>query len=271
MKTRILVGVAGLPLLLLVLLVLPPIATGILVAGMSVIAVYELLVGTGLVKDLRLVGASALMALFIGLWSSGYREWEVFLLALWLYFMAMFALMIASKAKLEFDQVCISGFAAIVVPIMLSALTRILTLDYGRFYILLPLILSFGTDSAAYFVGMAFGRHKMAPTISPKKSWEGAAGGVLGGIVLMLIYVMILDFGFRLDVKYGAAILYGILGAITCVLGDLSFSVIKRQTGIKDYGTLLPGHGGIMDRFDSMTFVAPLAEVLIMMLPLIGY
>lgn len=271
MKTRILVGVVGLPLLLLVLLVMPPIATGILVAAMSVIAVYELLVGTGLVKDIRLVAVSALMALFIGLWSSGYREWEAFLLALWLYFMVMFGLMIASHAKLEFQQICISSFAAIVIPMMLSALTRILTLDYGRFYILLPLILSFGTDTAAYFVGIAFGKHKMAPIISPKKSWEGAAGGVLGGIVLMLLYVLILDFGFKLDVKYGAAILYGIMGAVTCVLGDLSFSVIKRQTGIKDYGTLLPGHGGIMDRFDSMTLVAPLTEALILLMPLIGY
>ena len=136
---------------------------------------------------------------------------------------------------------------------------------------MLPRILSFGTDTAAYFVGMAFGRHKMAPVVSPKKSWEGAAGGVLGGIVLMLLYVLVLDFGFKLDVSYGAAVLYGILGAVTCVLGDLSFSVIKRQTGIKDYGNLLPGHGGILDRFDSMCMVAPLAEALILLMPLIGY
>ena len=271
MKTRILVGVVGLPLLLLVLLVMPPIATGILIAAMSVIAVYELLVGTGLVTDIRLVAVSALMALFIGIWSSGYREWEAFLLASWLYFMAMFGLMIASHAKLEFQQVCISAFSAIVVPVMLSALTRILTLDYGRFYILLPLILSFGTDTAAYFVGISFGKHKMAPVISPKKSWEGAAGGVLGGIVLMLAYVLILNLGFKLEVSYGAAVVYGIMGAVTCVLGDLSFSVIKRQTGIKDYGNLLPGHGGILDRFDSMCLVAPLTEALILLMPLIGY
>lgn len=271
MKSRILVAVVGLPLLLLILLVMPPVATGILVAAMSVVAVYELLFRTGLVQDIRLVAVSALMALFIGLWSSGYREWEVFLLALWLYFMVMFGLMIASHAKLAFDQICMSAFAAIVIPLMLSSLTRILTLDYGRFYILLPLILSFGTDSAAYFVGIAFGRHKMAPIISPKKSWEGVAGGVLGGIVLMLLYVLILDLGFRVEVSYGAAVLYGVAGAATCVIGDLAFSVIKRQTGIKDYGNLLPGHGGILDRFDSMTLVAPLTEVLILLLPLIGY
>ena len=270
MKTRILVAAIGLPLLLLVLLAMPAIATGILISAMSVIAVYELLIGTGLVKDIRLAAVSALMALFIGIWSSGHREWEAFLLAMWLYFMAMFGLMIASHARVRFESVCISAFAGIVVPMLLSALTRILTLDYGKFYILIPLVLSFGTDSAAYFVGMAFGRHKMAPVISPKKSWEGAAGGVLGGIVLMVIYALVLDVAFAFEVNYGAAIFYGILGAVTCVLGDLAFSVIKRQTGIKDYGALLPGHGGILDRFDSMCFVAPLAETMILFLPLIS-
>ena len=270
MKTRILVAAVGLPLLLLVLLAMPAIATGILVAAMSVVAVYELLYCTGLVKDIRLIGVSALMALFIGIWSSGSREWEAFLLAMWLYFMAMFGLMIASHAKLRFELVCICAFSGIVVPMLLSALTRILTLDYGKLYILIPLVLSFGTDRAAYFVGMAFGRHKMAPVISPKKSWEGAVGGVLGGIVLMLVYALILDVAYGVDVAYGAAILYGILGAVTCALGDLTFSVIKRQTGIKDYGRLLPGHGGILDRFDSMTLVAPLTETLILLMPLIS-
>jgi len=269
MKTRILVAAVGLPLLLLVLLVMPAIATGILIAAMSVIAVYELLFCTGLVRDIRLVGVSALMALFVGIWNSGYREWDVFLLATWLYFMILFGLMIASHARLRFESVCVSAFAGIVIPMLLSSLTRILTLDQGRFYILVPLVLSFGTDSAAYFVGMAFGRHKMAPVISPKKSWEGAAGGVLGGMLLMLLYAMILDVAFRFEVAYGAAMLYGAMGAVTCVLGDLVFSVVKRQTGIKDYGSLLPGHGGILDRFDSMTLVAPLAEALILMMPLI--
>jgi len=269
MKTRILVALVGIPLLLIVLLVLPTIATGILIAAMSVVAVYELLIPTGLVKELKLVIVSAIMALFICLWSSGQQGWSTMLAALWIYFLAMFIVLIASRTKLPFDQICISAFAGIFIPLMLSALTRILTLEYGKFYILVPLVLSFGTDSAAYFVGVFFGKHKMAPVISPKKSWEGCFGGILGGIVLMLLYVLVLHFGFDLEVRYGFAALYGVLGAVTCVLGDLVFSVIKRQTGIKDYGNLLPGHGGILDRFDSMTLVAPLTEALILLLPLI--
>jgi len=270
MKTRVLVAVVGLPLLLIIVLVLPTIATGLLVAAMSVVAVYELLYCTGLVRDVRLVALSALMALFVGIWSSGTREWGPFLLAMWVYLMVAFSLMIASHAKMPFASVCISAFSGIVVPLLLSALTRILMMDYGKFYILIPLIISFGTDSAAYFVGRAFGRHKLAPVVSPKKSWEGVAGGVLGAIVLMVLYMLVLNFAFDFEVRYGAAVLYGLLGSATCVIGDLAFSAVKRQTGIKDFGNLLPGHGGILDRFDSMTTVAPLTESLILFLPLIS-
>ena len=270
MKTRILVAAVGIPLLLIVLLVLPPIATGLLVAAMCVIAVYELLLRTGLVKDIRLVALSALMALFVCLWCCSRRDWGVFLAVLWLYFIVMFGMMLASHAKMRFESVCISAFAGIVLPLLLGALIRIQMMEYGRFYILLPFILCFGTDSAAYFVGCAIGKHKMAPIISPKKSWEGAVGGALGGILLMMLYVLILKLGFDFKVRFGAAALYGILGAVFCVVGDLVFSVVKRQTGIKDYGNLLPGHGGILDRFDSTTVVAPLVETLLLFLPLIA-
>ena len=269
MKARVLVAAVGIPLLLIVLLVLPPMVTGLMVAAMSVVAVYELLIPTGLVKDFRLSAISVLMALFVCLWSCGNRSWGIFLLGLWVYFMAMFGLMLASHAKLRFEKVCVSAFAGVMLPLCLASLTRILMMDYGRFYILLPFILCFGTDSAAYFVGCAIGKHKMAPIISPKKSWEGAVGGALGGILLMMVYALILKVGFRFEVNFGAAALYGVMGAVTCVLGDLVFSVIKRQTGIKDYGNLLPGHGGILDRFDSTAVVAPLVELLLLFLPVI--
>lgn len=268
MKTRILVAAIGLPLLLIVLLAMPPIATAILLAAMCLIAVHELLVGTDICKDVPVVVVAALMALFVCLWSSGSRNLVHAVGGIWLFFMALFGLMIATHGKLPLQTICVAAFGGLIIPLMLSALTRILTHDFGRFYILVPLIFAFATDSAAYFAGRFLGKHKMAPIISPHKTWEGVAGGVLGCVVIMLIYCMVLDFSFDFRVNYGYAVLYAVLGSVTCVLGDLSFSVIKRQTGIKDFGTLLPGHGGILDRFDSMVFVAPLAEVLIMLLPL---
>ena len=124
------------------------------------------------------------------------------------------------------------------------------------------------SDGGAYFVGLKFGRHKLAPVVSPNKTIEGALGGIATGIISMLIYTVILDWPLKFDVSYGAAIVYGVLGCLAGEVGDLCFSVIKRQTGIKDYGNLIPGHGGILDRFDSMMVVGPLAEALLILIPL---
>lgn len=268
MKTRILVAAVGLPLLLLVLLVLPPIFTAVLIAAMSVVAVYELLIRTGLVRNIWLAGASALMALVVCFWSYGGCPWAWGIISLWVYFMALFVIMIASHGRIPVAEICISAFSGIVIPLFWSSLTRILLMGYGRFYILIPLILAFSADSGAYFVGVAIGKHKMAPNISPKKSWEGAVGGVLSAMVCMFLYALILGLAFDLEVRYGFALIYGLLGSVTCILGDLTYSVIKRQVGIKDYGELLPGHGGVLDRFDSMSLVAPLTECLLLILPL---
>ena len=269
MKSRVLVAAVGLPLLLIVLLALPTMATALLVAAMSVVAVYELLWRAGCTKSRYLIIVSAVMALTVSLWCSSDMLWREALIGIWIYVMLLAVLLIASHAVLPFEEVAVSVFAGVIVPLLLSALTRIRAMEYGRFYILVPLVLCFGTDSAAYFVGCAIGKHKMAPIISPKKSWEGAIGGALGGVVLMFLYTLVLDLAFGLDVQYGACILYGSIGAVTCIVGDLVFSAIKRQKAIKDYGALLPGHGGILDRFDSMTFAAPLTEALLLTLPLI--
>ena len=114
---------------------------------------------------------------------------------------------------------------------------------------------------------MFFGKHKLCPVISPNKTVEGAVGGVAATILFMIIYTLILRFAFHFRVNYFYAILYAILGAAGSILGDLTFSVIKRQAKIKDYGTILPGHGGILDRFDSTIVVAPLVEMLLLIIP----
>ena len=269
MKTRIIVAAVGLPLLLLVLLVLPPVATGILVGAMSVIAVYELLYMTGLARNLYLLVLSALMALAVAMWSCGGGTWKPALVGIWLYLMALAAVMLSAHTALKFETGCGPIVPAIGNPRLLSSLTRSLFLGFRRFYILIPLILAFSSDTGAYFAGCYLGKHKMAPVVSPKKTWEGVAGGVAAAVVVMVLYALILDLAFSFEVNMGAAIVYGVLGSATSVVGDLFFSVIKRQTGIKDFGFILPGHGGILDRFDSMTLVAPLAESLILLLPLI--
>lgn len=270
MKTRVIVAVALLPLLLLIVLGLPAVWTAVLVAAMGVIAVWELLHGTGLVRHMRLIAYSMLMAVAISIWSYFGCEMKWALLGFVVYFLALYCEMLAAHAKLRFDAICVSAFAGIVIPLCFTSLLRILMMEHGKYYIMVAFILAFTSDSGAYFAGRFFGKHKLAPVISPKKTVEGAIGGIFSAILFMLAYGLVVQYGFKLSFNYPLAALYGALGSVGSVVGDLTFSVVKRQVNIKDYGKLLPGHGGILDRFDSMVVVAPLTEVLILLLPLIA-
>jgi phosphatidate cytidylyltransferase len=142
-------------------------------------------------------------------------------------------------------------------------------MEYGRINLGIALILAMTADTGAYFFGRAFGKHKLAPVISPKKTVEGAIGGVLSTVLLMELYCLLFDKAFGYNMNYVNAAIYGVLGSSLSIVGDLTFSVIKRQVGIKDYGKILPGHGGILDRFDSMTVVAPLTELLVLLIPVV--
>ncbi len=268
MKTRVMTAVVLIPVLLLLILVAPKIATAVVLGLMLAIAAYELLYCTGLVRHVRLVTYSAVMAFLISLWSYFGSVHAYAQLGVMIFMIILFAEMMIDHVKLTIDKICMCLFAGVLVPILLSSLVRILTMKIGRYVILIPFIVAFGSDSGAYFAGRYFGRHKMAPVISPNKTVEGAIGGVLTAMVSMVIYTLILQLAFDFQVNYALALVYGFAGSLAGVFGDLCFSVIKRQTGIKDYGHLFPGHGGIMDRFDSMVLVAPLMEALLIILPL---
>ncbi len=268
MKTRVIAAVVLLPLLLLVVLALPKVFTAIVFGAAGALAAYELLFATGLVKERRLLAYSALSAFLVSIWSYAGQNQAFGTLLVVAVFAAFFGEMMASHTKLAFDKVAMCLVAALVVPYLLSSLVRIHILPLGRFYILIPFLMAFLPDTGAYFAGMAFGKHKLAPVISPKKTVEGVVGGAVSSILGMLLYAFVLSMYFEMKVNYIYAVIYGIASAAGSVFGDLSFSVIKRQTGIKDYGHLIPGHGGILDRFDSMMVVGPLAEVLVLLLPL---
>lgn len=267
MKIRIIAAAVALPLLLIVLLVLPTIATAILLAAMCALAVWELLYATGLVRHIRLLIYSMVMGAAISFWSWLSCPHGFAVLLLTVYFITLAAELVYAHAELPFTTVCIAAFAALVVPGLLTAMVRLLMMDNGRFLVLVPCIIAFSADTGAYFAGRAFGTRKLAPIVSPKKTVEGAIGGVVSAMVAMLIYAIVLRFGFRFDVNFIYALLYGALGSVGSILGDLVFSVIKRQVKLKDYGNLLPGHGGILDRFDSMVVVAPLVEAMMLLLP----
>ena len=268
MTTRIIAAAVLLPLLLLIVLAAPKVCTAIVFGVMAAIAAYELLSGTGMVKHLRLCIYSMLVAFWCVLWCGLGIDYAWLLLGILIFWVALFAEVMISGMKLPFEKVAVCFAAGILIPLLFGAIVRIHSGDKGRFFVLIPFVMAFLSDTGAYFVGLKFGKHKLAPVISPKKTIEGVIGGMLGAVLGMLVYSGVLAAFFQMEVNIWFAIIYGILGSAAAVFGDLCFSVIKRQTGIKDYGNLIPGHGGILDRFDSMMVVGPLAEVLLILLPL---
>ncbi|MBE6943074.1 MAG: phosphatidate cytidylyltransferase [Ruminococcaceae bacterium] len=269
MKTRILAAAVLLPLLLLFLLVLPKICTAVLFSAMAAIGAYELLQGTKLVTHKRLIVYAMISAFIVPIWSFFGCVYAFALMGILVFTALLYMELLLSKGKLPYTQVAVTFMAGIVVPFMLSAVVRIFATEKGIYLVFIPFVLSMVSDTGAYFAGRFFGKHKLAPVVSPNKTVEGVIGGVLMTVLGMVVYCLIMQFGFNLKVNYFYAVLYGIVGALAGVFGDLSFSAIKRQTGIKDYGNLIPGHGGILDRFDSTTVVAPLTEALLLLIPVV--
>lgn len=142
--------------------------------------------------------------------------------------------------------------------------------ESGIFYLVSCLIFAWITDIGAYFTGVFFGKHKLCPELSPKKTIEGAVGGVVSCIIIMFVYCLIYNaISFEYDANILTILLITAPMSVIGMLGDLIFSYIKRYCGIKDYGDLLPGHGGILDRFDSILVISPVFYILSKILPLL--
>lgn len=176
-------------------------------------------------------------------------------------------LMVLDFERLKFEQVVCSLFSAFAISSALScvvlfrdvykAFPALYTKNDGVFYILFAFFCAWFTDGFALFAGMALGRHKLAPKISPNKTVEGAVGGVIGcvGTCIALYYVFKLKFNLSEHITLPFVIVSAVFLAVLSIFGDLAASTIKRHHGVKDFGNLLPGHGGVMDRFDSSIFV----------------
>ena len=162
-------------------------------------------------------------------------------------------------------EVMASFFSFFYGPVMLSFLYLIReAFVEGKYLVWLVFLCSWGSDTCAYAVGVLIGKHKMTPKLSPKKSVEGAIGGIVGAALLFTLYVYLVEQHFgaaRFGISTVEAAVLGAVGALVSMVGDLAASAIKRDYGIKDYGKLIPGHGGIMDRFDSVIIAAPLVFI----------
>ena len=182
--------------------------------------------------------------------------------------MVLLLIMLAEHKTVRFEHIAMCGCGALVIPAMLNCLVW-LWMSYseyslGPFMVMYILFCAWFGDSGAYFVGTFLGKHKLCPQISPKKTVEGLIGGILTSGIVAAVFCLIYNSFFAADytVSYAVLIPAGMAASFAGVLGDLSASVIKRQYDIKDFGNLMPGHGGVLDRFDSVLFVAPFLYIL---------
>ena len=180
------------------------------------------------------------------------------MLALILDLVLLMAVYVFTYPKYNANQVMPAFFAIVYVGVMLSYVYQTRMLDGGKFHVWLIFLCSWGCDTCAYCVGVLFGKHKMAPVLSPKKSVEGGIGGIVGAALLGAIFAVAANKITGAGVNPAQyAVICGVGGMISQI-GDLAASAIKRNHDIKDYGKLIPGHGGILDRFDSVIFTAPI-------------
>ena len=157
---------------------------------------------------------------------------------------------------------------SVLASLMLCAFPLLCGMNNGVYLLLLAFVACTATDTMAYFIGSRFGKHRLAPRVSPKKSVEGAVGGTMIALLLSLLYCYGAALLLHTEVNLGRAAVYTLLGSVAGQCGDLSLSVIKRIAGVKDYGRLFPGHGGVLDRFDSMLFCAPLTLLYVTLFPI---
>lgn len=271
MKTRIIVAAIGIPLLIAIIFFAPLWVFGLVVGAISAGSAWEVLRCTAPGAGLRIKLYATVSAAAIPLGESLGVGRITMPAVLFLLFLLLFCeLMITFRVEhpMDYTAVALALFAGAVIPELLTALVRLGAEGLGPVYVLLPFVAAFSSDSGAYFIGTALGKHKLAPRLSPHKTIEGSAGGFVSAVGMMLLYGVILQTA-GYAVSYPVLAVYGFFGSLVCQIGDLSFSAIKRESGIKDYGKLIPGHGGMLDRFDSMIFVAPAIELLVLLAPAI--
>lgn len=275
MKLRVISGVLGSVLLVVALAFnkMFPILINIMVSLAALVCVIELLTARGHIKNLKLSVPPMMFAvLFPILLSSAF--WPVLV---YLFVLAMVAVMIFWHDTIPFEDVAFIFTTTALVTLGLGCI--IILCDQQRthtgFYVTMSLVIPWVADAGAYFMGTFFGKHKLCPNISPKKTVEGAVGGLVFGVIGAVVDALVFQFLFytqsgREEINYINLVIIALLGAIVGTAGDLCFSIIKRSCHVKDYGNVIPGHGGILDRCDSVIFAAPLLLVFVQFFPIMA-
>lgn len=264
MKTRIITAIVAIAVLLPVLIFSQTVALPIALALCAFVAIYEMSACIGLKRAYALTAPLYLLALglpFLIRYANGIDQIrQVILAAVLLISLYFFAVLIFSRGKCKLADVATLFMTAFYILAGFNSIMILRDYELGGKYVYLTVFLgAWVTDTFAYFCGMLFGRggkHKLIPDVSPKKTVEGSIGGIVFCMLAMVIFGLIVNAISDFHANYLMLVVGGLLASIVSQIGDLCMSVIKRTYGIKDYGKLFPGHGGMLDRFDSVIAVS---------------
>lgn len=262
---RIITSVIGIPLLIAII-AFGGIPLKIALIGVSLIGVYEFYRAVNLNKEIKAINDLGYLFVIVFSFILSNFSFQSYLLFTTAFIMSLFISMLLNHQKYNINDVAITYIGFYYVCFLLSHIVMLRQISGGFIFVWLIFITAWGSDTGAYFTGSAIGKHKLAPKLSPHKTIEGAIGGVVLSTVLCIIYGFCIMKLTNTDISILNFALIGIAGSIVGQLGDLGASAIKRYTGIKDYGNLFPGHGGVLDRFDSILFTAPLVYYLVVLL-----
>lgn len=258
LKQRLIVGFVG-GIFAILILCLNVKIVSVALALLAVIGLSEIYNATGILKRQNKLCVFSylywLVAYVITAFSS--RAGLTLAVLTVVYAFALFMHMIFNHETCDFSSVCELFFQTAYVAVLFAHIILVRKLPFGKYIIWIIFITAWLSDTMAFAVGKRFGRNKLMPQISPKKTVEGACGGLLGSVLFNVIFGLICAYGFKVNVSFLPLIILAVVAGVISQLGDLAASCIKREHNIKDYSNLLPGHGGILDRFDSVMFVAP--------------
>lgn len=275
MKQRIISSAAGLVILAVVFALFDTIVLNIAVAIVIVMALYELTEAAG--QKGRPVSLLALaLGITVPFFSTRLLN-NILALVCFLFSLVLFCMLIKNHNTVRVEQLGFLFFFTLLIAFATTSfvyMRDVFGSTIGFYGMLVTLCGAWLSDTGAYFFGIALGRHKLAPDISPKKTVEGLIGGVVVALVSQLVISFVFAqicryYGVLVEISYLRLALVSPLISLISVVGDLSASVMKRQFGIKDFGNIMPGHGGVLDRFDSVLLVAPFVYNLFIYIPLI--
>lgn len=273
MKSRILTAAILILIAIPIIIFSDTIILNIFVSLVSMVSVYELMNAT---KNIGKRSLTVISIIYSGLIPflfcvSDDLRYSFFTILVFAYAIVLFMLLLFKNDKYRLENISVAFLVSNVIPVFLSSLivlrrmpvTKIVDERMGLIMMLLPIICVIITDTFALFSGMLFGKHKLAPNVSPKKTVEGAIGGTLFGVAFFVFIMIIFENLYNVNVNILLLILFASITSIMGQFGDLFMSIIKRHCEIKDYGNLMPGHGGMLDRFDSMIFAAPTLMIMV--------